>query len=232
MEILKQATQTLDYVIGKNAPKDSGNLSYAMKSTPTILGNIAIVNLGKEWSNRAFKSKKYNYGQLLNDKRVIKNRESKNRQTRIENREKRKFTNTRSVWVKDKRYGNTIRISNRQYQISVQKSRTNKKLQSSNETKDYIFIRNDTSIPTLDKKTRPMRTNRHYHYIDTLFQDYCVELARVLGGKLYKGDHYTKWTTTQKNAPIKVNPKDLTMFGQQQKGNFSMFFSNMNNPLI
>lgn len=208
-EILNTSIRTLDYVIGKNAPKDTGNLSQAIKGNPIIMGNMAIIHLGQEWSSRASKSKNYNYGQLLNDKRVIRNRESKNRKTRIKNREQRRFANTRSVWVKDKRYGNTIRITNRQYQISVEKSRTSAKMQNFNETKDYIFLRNDTSIPINNTSTRPVRTNRHYGYMDVLFDEYCVDLARTLGGKLHKGIYFTPEMLKPTQPIIKPTPNDI-----------------------
>lgn len=224
-EILNTSIRMLDYVIGKNAPNDTGNLSQAIKSTPIVLGNMAIINLGQEWSSRAFKSKDYNYGQLLNDKRVIRNRESKNVETRIRNREQRRFTNTRSVWVKDKRYGNTIRITNRQYQRSVEKSRVSKKYQQFNETKDYIFLRNDTSIPTNNTSIRPTRTNRHYGYMDVLFNDYCVELARTLGGKLHKGDYYTKSMIKNKmnESVTNIDFSNIGYFDQLHKSNINAF---------
>ena len=172
----------------RKAPIDTGNLSYAMQSTPTSYGVVTIINLGKDWKTKAKKSSNYNYGQLLNDKRIIRNRESKNVETRIRNREQRRFTNTRSVWVKDKKYGNTIRITNRQYQISVEKSRK-QKYESSSETKDYIFVRNDTSIPTISRTSRPVRTNRHYGYLNNICEDLPKILAKELNGTLHKGDY-------------------------------------------
>lgn len=213
-EIINKALQVLDNTITRNAPRDKGNLSNAIKDTPTIdySGRAAIINLGEEWATRASKSSNYNYGQLLNDKRVIKNRESKNKKTRMENREKRKFANTRSVWVKDKRYGNTIRITNRQYQISAEKSRTSAKTQNFNETKDYIFVRNDTSIPTISRSSKPVRTNRHYGYMDVLFDEFCVDLARSLGGKLHKGLYFTQEMLKQPQPIINQTPtlNDIT----------------------
>lgn len=198
--LLNRCFQVLDYTFQTKAPKDTGNLGYSMQSTPTIIGNVAIIELGKDWSSRTNKKDKYNYGQLLNDKRIIKNRESKKRQTRLENREKRKFSNSRSLWVKDKKYGNTIKITNRQYEISVKKSRTDKKYQQFNETNRYEFIRNDNSVPPNSGK--PTRTNIHYHYLDYLFDEYSKNLARTLGGKLHKGDYKSKKTKTSNTEDI------------------------------
>lgn len=182
-EILEKSVNVLESVFKHTAPYDKGNLRYAMLSTPIVFGQVAIVEFGTEWENRS--KTKYNYGQLLNDKRVIKNRESEDREKRLRNRVIKSADNTRNIIVKDLRYGKNLRMSRQQLYSN------NKRLNKENKPRQYELLFIDKNIP-IKKSTTPYRVNRHYHYLDDFYDIYIRHLANAFGGVLHKGDYEVK----------------------------------------
>lgn len=185
---LKYACEIFWREFDAKAPRDKGNLYYAMGSKPILVGNkVAIINIGSNWS--ALTKQKYrrdfNYGNLLNDKRVIKNRESADKKKKLQNRRINSLDNTRNIVVKDLKYGKNLRMSRKQLESN------NIRLRKENKPRQYELLFIDKNIP-IKKSTTPYRVNRHYHYIDNIFDEYCKTLANALGGKLHRGDYIPK----------------------------------------
>lgn len=195
-ELLEQSINVLGSVFKHTAPYSKGNLRTSMLSTPLVFGGIAIVEFGTEWESKS--NIKYNYGQLLNDKRVIKNREinikedgkvsSERLKKRNEVRKERAYTNARTLIVKDTKYGKTMSISQRQYETNRQyNEKLNKNLKPYEKRKDYEIIRVSYDKPI--KSTPPTRVNKHYHYLEDFYETYIKHLANALGGTLHNGDY-------------------------------------------
>ena len=197
-DILDTSINVLESVFKNTAPYDKGNLRYSMLSLPLVYGRVAIMEFGSDWEHRS--NVKYNYGQLLNDKRVINNREmdvttnGKRDQKKVEKRNEiraqRAYTNARTLIVKDTRYGNTLLISQRQYDTNRQKNDIYNKNNPTKKRKDYEIIRVSYDKPIRpEKATRPTRINKHYHYLDDFYDIYIKHLANALDGKLHRGDY-------------------------------------------
>ena len=195
-----KAKASLEIVFNK-APKDTGNLQYSMQSTPTISGDTITIKLGEEWQTRAKKSSNYNYGQLLNDKRVIKNRESSNDVKRLQNRRIRSEQNTRNHIVKDTRNGKILRMSGRQYEVNMNKRKKG-------ELPNFVLQNIDYNIP-IKKSTIPYRVNRHYHYLNDLCSSFPNTFAQMVGGTLHRGDYNPSKRKTTKEVSIKEMKKYL-----------------------
>lgn len=220
--IMDVVLEQLETALINKAPHYTGNLRNAIKSKPfySPMEQGYVIRLGSEWqtkSNKTYgKNGKYYYAGLLNDKRVIKNRESKNKKNRMENRRNNNNILTRDLIVRDDTNGKILRMSEKQFN-SQRRTYVNKKKVDLNtfktvnqktrvkQDKKYTLLSVDWGVP-IKKAPIPMRVNRHYHYVDDVVEDMAKRVAIALGGKLKKGLDGDELLTVNTNKVALASP--------------------------
>ena len=192
------STSMLGHMESKPTQQDLDNLykDYGVKVNSDDLqqARVLTVEFGKNWTQKTNPknmkaNRTYNYGMLLNDKRIIKNRESKNKEKRLSNREKRAYQNTRNILVIDEK-GRNQRVSDRQYRHHISGQ------------KQWKMVGVDTTIPITKI---PQRVNVHYHYLDEIYDLVVKDIAHRLNGKIHEGNYIPhKTTRASKKLPTEV----------------------------